>query len=91
MPRKTNEKKTARREKKRAPTRKKACRFCVDKDISIDYKLAAQLTHFLSERGKLVPRRITGNCSYHQREIVTAVNRARLLAFLPFSVTHSNL
>ncbi len=79
------------REKKKIVTRKKACRFCVDKDIMIDYKLAKQLSQFLSERGKISPRRLTGNCAFHQRRIVEAVQRARILALLPYTVTHTIL
>ncbi len=88
MPRKNTKKKEIKREKKRIVTRKKPCRFCVDKDLIIDYKLAKHLTQFLTERGKITPRRITGNCAYHQRRVVESVNRARLLAFLPYTVTH---
>ncbi|MBX7149338.1 30S ribosomal protein S18 [bacterium] len=87
MPRKKFEKKDFK--KKNMVLRKRACRFCVDKEIPIDYKLPRQLTTFLTERGKLVSRRMTGNCAYHQRCVVEAVKRARFLALLPYSVTHS--
>lgn len=89
MPRKVTSRK--KRDKKKLILRKKACRFCIDKDLPIDYKLAAQLAQFLTERGKVVPRRVTGNCAFHQRCIVTSINRARILALLPYSITHSNI
>ena len=66
-------------------SRKKACTFCVDKVESIDYKDVAKLRRFLSERAKILPRRITGTCAHHQRELTTALKRARQLALLPFS------
>lgn len=77
------------KDKKRLVMKRRACRFCVDKEMMIDYKLARQLGQFLSERGKLVPRRITGNCAYHQRKVVEAVERARMLALIPYSVSHA--
>lgn len=89
MPRKF--KKKDKKEKKRILLKRRACRFCVDKEIPIDYKLAKQLGYFLSERGKLVPRRITGNCAYHQRRVVEAIERARVLALLPYTVSHANI
>lgn len=90
MPRKfqTRDKKD-KKDKKRLVMKRRACRFCVDKDMIIDYKLSRQLAQFLSERGKIVPRRITGNCSFHQRKIVEAVERARMLALIPYSVSHA--
>lgn len=89
MPRRNEKKKESVKDRKKPIGRKKACRFCVDKDMLIDYKLAKHLTQFLTERGKLVPRRMTGNCAFHQRRIVESVKRARLLALLPFSVVHA--
>jgi small subunit ribosomal protein S18 len=64
--------------------RKKACKFCTDKDMSIDYKDYKTLNLFLTERAKIVPRRISGNCAYHQRQMTTAVKRARTLALVGF-------
>lgn len=64
--------------------RKKVCAFCVDKATSIDYKDVAKLRRFLSERGKIVPRRVTGVCAYHQRQLTTAIKRARHIALLPY-------
>ena len=67
--------------------RRKACKFCTDDKIKIDYKDASLLKYFITDRGKLVPRRLSGNCAKHQREIATAVNRARMIALMPFAVT----
>ncbi|MEK6609000.1 MAG: 30S ribosomal protein S18 [Myxococcota bacterium] len=67
--------------------RRKVCRFCADPGLEIDYKNVAVLRGFVSERGKIVPRRISGNCAKHQRHLGTAVKRARMLALLPFAVT----
>jgi small subunit ribosomal protein S18 len=66
---------------------RKACRFCKNTEIKIDYKDAKALRPFISERGKIVPRRISGNCARHQREVCVAINRARNLAILPFTAT----
>lgn len=77
------------KERKKIVARKKACRFCVDKDLAIDYKLVKHLTPFLTERGKIVARRMTGNCIYHQKRIVESVKRARHLALLPYTIAHS--
>lgn len=71
------------------PGRKKVCRFCADHNLKIDYKEASQLKLFVTERSKLIPRRISGNCAKHQREVAQAIKRARLLALLPFTVTHA--
>ncbi len=65
--------------------RKKVCNFCVDKIDAIDYKDVAKLRRFISERGKILPRRVTGTCARHQRELTVAIKRARHLALLPFS------
>ena len=65
--------------------RKKVCGFCVDKVESIDYKDVARLRRYISERAKLLPRRVTGTCARHQRELTVAIKRARHLALLPFS------
>lgn len=65
--------------------RKKVCAFCVDKVESIDYKDVAKLRRFISERAKILPRRVTGTCARHQRDLTIAIKRARHLALLPFS------
>lgn len=64
--------------------RKKVCQFCSDKNATIDYKDAAKLRRFISERGKILPRRMSGNCAKHQRELAIAIKRARILALLPY-------
>lgn len=64
--------------------RKKFCRFCTDSNIKIDYKNLAILNNFVTERGKIMPRRITGNCANHQRELTAAIKRARSIAIMPF-------
>jgi small subunit ribosomal protein S18 len=65
--------------------RRKVCRFCADKALKVDYKDQGALKYFLTERGKIIPRRISGNCAKHQREIAVAVKRARMLAILPYA------
>jgi small subunit ribosomal protein S18 len=65
--------------------RRKVCRFCADKAAKVDYKDQQALKYFLTERGKIIPRRISGNCAKHQREVATAVKRARMLAILPYT------
>ena len=74
--------------KKRNFQRRKVCRFCADKQITIDYKDPRTLRSFISERGKIVPRRISGNCAKHQREITEAIKRARNIALLPIAAGH---
>jgi small subunit ribosomal protein S18 len=64
--------------------RKKVCQFCVDKCTSIDYKDTAKLRKFMSERSKILPRRTTGTCAMHQRELTEAIKRARQIALLPY-------
>lgn len=67
--------------------RRKVCRFCTEKDAVIDYRDAGNLKFFISERGKIVPRRISGNCAKHQRQVSIAVKRARALALIPYTIT----
>ena len=64
--------------------RRKVCQFCADKATFIDYKDAAKLKRFVSERSKILPRRTTGTCAMHQRELTTAIKRARQIALLPY-------
>ena len=66
--------------------RRKVCRYCADKNLKVDYKNAADLKYFVTERGKIVPRRISGNCARHQRQVATAIKRGRQVALLPFTV-----
>lgn len=65
--------------------RKKFCIFCKEKELKIDYKDARALKSHITERGKIMPRRITGTCAKHQRKVCLAIKRARVLAILPFS------
>ena len=64
--------------------RRKVCSFCVDKIDTIDYKDVARLRRFVSERAKILPRRVTGTCARHQRELTVAIQRARQIALMPF-------
>ena len=64
--------------------RRKVCQFCAEKIDHIDYKDTAKLRKFISERGKILPRRVSGTCAKHQRELQTAIKRARHAALLPF-------
>ena len=68
----------------RRPSRKKVCALCADKVEKIDYKDVAKLRKFITEKGKILPRRMSGVCAAHQRELATAIKRARQMALLPF-------
>lgn len=68
---------------KRVPKRK-VCLFCADKSETIDYKDVAKLKKFITEKGKILPRRMSGTCAAHQRELALAIKRARVMALLPF-------
>lgn len=72
-------------QKKRGRRKKRVCEFCENKLSVIDYKNFAKLRNFVSERGKILPRRITGNCAKHQRAITVAIKRARHIALLPYT------
>ena len=69
--------------------RRKACRYCTEKDQVIDYRDAGNMKFFISERGKIVPRRISGNCAKHQRQVAVAIKRSRGLALIPYIVLAS--
>ncbi len=71
--------------KNRFYQRRKICRFCVDSGMELDYKNPKSLRQFITERGKIIPRRIYGNCAKHQREITLAIKRARQIALLPYT------
>jgi small subunit ribosomal protein S18 len=71
----------------RGAPRRKVCRFCAETSTLIDYKNPQILKAFITDRGKLVPRRISGNCARHQRSLSLSVRRARMLALVPFTVT----
>ncbi|RNC28938.1 MAG: 30S ribosomal protein S18 1 [Candidatus Dichloromethanomonas elyunquensis] len=73
------------KERGRRP-RKRVCSFCVDKVDSIDYKDTAKIRKYITERGKILPRRISGNCAKHQRQVTIAVKRARSIALLPYMI-----
>ncbi len=78
--------KTEKRDSRNRRSRKKVCSFCVDRSLSvIDYKEPTKLRRFISERAKILPRRITGTCAQHQRQLTTAIKRARYLALLPYT------
>jgi small subunit ribosomal protein S18 len=70
---------------RRRSGKRKICRFCADAELAIDYKDANQLKYFISDRGKIVPRRISGNCALHQRAVTTAIKRARNIALMPYT------
>ncbi|MFV0440199.1 MAG: 30S ribosomal protein S18 [Lachnospirales bacterium] len=70
--------------RKRGRRRKRVCQFCADKATTVDYKDTAKLKKFVSERGKILPRRVTGTCAKHQRKMTTAVKRARHAALLAY-------
>ncbi len=71
--------------KKRGKRRPKVCYFCVDKIDHGDYKDVERLRKYISERGKIIPRRVTGNCAKHQRQLTVAIKRARFMALLPYT------
>ena len=70
---------------RRTYTRKKVCRFCADQNLKIDYKDSRLMRNFVSERGKIMPRRITGNCAYHQRRVSKAVKISRIVSIMPYT------
>ena len=70
--------------KRRVYHRRKVCRFCADKSLTIDYKEPKTLRNFTTERGKIIPRRISGTCAKHQRKLTLAIKRARTIALLPY-------
>ena len=72
------------RQQRGKKVRKKICVFCADKTEHVDYKDISKLRRFLSERGKIVPRRVTGTCARHQRVMTTAIKKARQVALMPY-------
>ncbi len=64
--------------------KKKVCRFCADKNLKIDYKDSKLLRNYITERGKIIPRRVTGNCAYHQRRVARAIKLSRIISIMPF-------
>jgi len=87
-PQKRNAAAGGNRRKKRVFHRRKVCRFCADSSIVIDYKDSKTLKYFTTERGKIIPRRISGTCAKHQRKLSLAIKRARSIALLPFVGTY---
>ena len=75
---------TERNDRPNRKSRKKVCAFCMDKIENIDYKDVPRLKRYLSDRAKIIPRRVTGTCARHQRQLTVAVKRARHVAFLPY-------
>jgi small subunit ribosomal protein S18 len=73
-----------RKRKRRVYHRRKVCRFCADRSLEIDYKEPRTLRNFMTECGKIIPRRISGACAKHQRKITLAIKRARMIALLPY-------
>ena len=65
--------------------KRKVCKFCADPNLTIDYKEPGNLRYFITERGKMVPRRISGNCALHQRRVTLAIKRARNIALMPYT------
>ncbi len=70
-----------------ARRRRRMCRFCADTETIIDYKNPQMLKYFITDRGKMIPRRITGTCAKHQRKLAVAIKRSRMVALMPFTVT----
>jgi small subunit ribosomal protein S18 len=73
------------RNSKQRRMKKRVCAYCMDKIVSIDYKDISKLKKFVTERGKILPRRISGNCAKHQRALTIAIKRARTVALLPYT------
>lgn len=73
-------------EQKKFVQKRKVCRFCAEGIDEIDYKDVARLRNYISERGKILPRRMTGTCAKHQRQLARAIKRARIVALLPFVI-----
>jgi len=69
---------------RRRPLRRKVCKFCLDRVERIDYKDTVRLVKFASERGKILPRRVSGNCAKHQRQLAKAIKRARVVSLMPY-------
>ena len=72
--------------RRRRRTRRRICIFCADKTKKIDYKDVQQLKKYVTDRGKILPRRISGNCAIHQRELTRAIKRSRHIALLPYTI-----
>lgn len=75
------------KKRRRAFPRRKICRFCADKKAKVDYRDPGSLKYFITERGKIIPRRISGNCAHHQRKVAKAIKRARQIALMPYTTS----
>jgi len=73
--------------RKKGFTRRRVCKFCIDSSLKIDYKDPKALSYYITERGKIIPRRISGNCAKHQRKLTTEIKRARQLALMPYTAS----
>jgi len=71
--------------RERGKKKRRVCSFCIDKVEHVDYKELGKLRKYVTERGKILPRRISGNCAHHQRQLTLAIKRARQIALLPYS------
>lgn len=71
--------------KRRSFRRQKVCKYCVDKIEAVDFKDVKRLRNYITDRGKIIPRRISGNCAIHQRQLAVAIKRARSIALIPFA------
>ena len=76
--------------KKRFAPRRRFCRFCADKELPLNYKRVDIIGDFITERGKIIARRITGTCAFHQRQLTTEIKRARQMALLVYTATHAS-
>jgi small subunit ribosomal protein S18 len=83
----SGDRKNFRERREKMVFRKRACRFCVNPDLKVDYKDGRALSPFITERGRIVPSRISNNCAYHQRKVNEAIKRARILAIVPYTAT----
>ncbi|RMH59917.1 MAG: 30S ribosomal protein S18 [Zetaproteobacteria bacterium] len=86
----TRERRPARRPGGRFQRRRKFCKFCADKSLKIDHKDPELLSQFITERYKILPARVTGTCAFHQRQLTSAIKRARILALLAFTPLHKD-
>ena len=77
-------------QRKRFAPRRKFCRFCADKELPLNYKRPDILRDFVTERGKIIARRITGTCAHHQRLLTVEIKRARQMALMLYTATHSS-
>jgi small subunit ribosomal protein S18 len=75
--------------RRRVFVRRKVCRFCADSNLVIDYKDVALMKHFITERGKILPRRVTGTCAKHQRKLTSAIKKTRNMALIPYTSGHA--